>query len=240
MVKILCVADEVDRIVYSNGIKDRYGDVNFVISAGDLQMSYLGFIVSMLNKRLYFVFGNHHLEHYTRFKRPSLEENSGEVSSIGRNFFGSTFIGDKVMRDKRTGLLLAGLGGSLMYNRGENQFTDLHMYLKIVKMIPRLLINRIFYRRWIDILVTHAPPLGIGDREDRCHQGFKAFLWFMRKFKPMYLLHGHIHLWDLNEQRERVYEDTTVINIYGRYVLEITDDELRAKGIGREKKYVTD
>ena len=59
--KILCVSDEVDPLVYSPRIKERFGDVEFVVAAGDLPMDYLEFIVSMLNKPLFFVQGNHDL-----------------------------------------------------------------------------------------------------------------------------------------------------------------------------------
>ena len=69
-------------------------------------------------------------------------------------------------------------------------------------------------------MITHAPPRGIGDQEDPCHTGFKAFLWFMRKFKPSYLVHGHVHLLDLNAPRIIRYHETDVVNVYGSYVLE--------------------
>ena len=59
--KILCVSDQIDPLVYSINIKERYQDVDLVISAGDLPMEYLEFIVSSLNKPLLFVFGNHNL-----------------------------------------------------------------------------------------------------------------------------------------------------------------------------------
>ena len=62
--KILCVSDQIDPLVYSSNIKERYKDIDFVISAGDLPMEYLDFIVSSLNKAVYFVFGNHNLNEY--------------------------------------------------------------------------------------------------------------------------------------------------------------------------------
>ncbi len=222
MIKILCVSDNEDLVVYSQNIKERFKDVSFIIGAGDLKMRYYGFIVSMLNKPLYFVFGNHDLTFLKRFKKKGRDEfNYANELNCSLNYFGSTYIGDKVIRDKKTGLLLAGLGGSMKYNGGENQYTNTQMYVKIIKLFPKMLINRIFHGRWLDILITHAPPFGIHDGKDACHTGFKAFLWFMRKFQPEYLLHGHVHLLDINQKRESLYENTKVINVYSRYVLEV-------------------
>jgi uncharacterized protein len=222
MIKILCVSDSVDLVVYSQNVKERYKDVSFIIGAGDLKMRYYGFIVSMLNKPLYFVFGNHDLKFLKRFKNNEPDNyNYLKESSYEKSYFGSTYIGDKVIRDKKTGLILVGLGGSMKYNRGENQYSNRQMYIKIFRLFPKLLFNKLFHGRWLDILVTHAPPLGIHDGEDACHRGFKAFLWFMRKFQPEYLLHGHVHLLDLNQKRETLYENTKVINVYSRYILEV-------------------
>ena len=220
MIKILCVSDSVDLVVYSQNVKERYKDVSFVIGAGDLKMRYYGFIVSMLNKPLYFVFGNHDLKFLKRFKKKEPDNYLNETN-CDKSYFGSTYIGDKVIRDKKTGLILVGLGGSMKYNRGENQYSNRQMHVKILRLFPKLLFNKIFHGRWLDILVTHAPPFGIHDGKYACHIGFKAFLWFMRKFQPEYLLHGHVHLLDLNQKRETLYENTKVINVYSRYILEV-------------------
>jgi hypothetical protein len=91
------------------------------------------------------------------------------------------------------------------------------MSLMILALAPRLCWNRIFHGRFLDVLVTHAPPAGIHDKDDPCHRGFASFLWFMRLFKPRYLIHGHIHLYDLNDVRSTKYGRTMVINAYGHF-----------------------
>lgn len=221
--KILCVADEKDPLVYSDNVVKRYGDVDLVISAGDLPLKYYEFIVSSLNKPFYFVFGNHHVEDLPKFTKRRTMDNPFELrferSRMGWGV-GGDFIDGLVMRDNSSGLLLAGLGGSMRYNRGDHQFTEFEMYLRILGMVPKLLFNKLRHGRYVDILITHAPPRGLGDREDRCHMGFKAFLWFMRKFKPKYLLHGHVHLIDLNSPRVSQYHGTEIINVFGSYLLE--------------------
>lgn len=221
--KVLCISDEKDELIYSLHVAQRYGSVDMIVSAGDLPLKYYEFIVSSLNKPFYFIFGNHYIEELSLFKKQK-----SLVDPVSMRFdrqrlsegVGGDFIDGKVLRDRATGLLIGGLGGSMRYNKGEHQFTEFEMFFRILCMVPRLWWNRLRYGRYIDILVTHAPPKGIGDGEDRCHRGFRAFLWFMRHFKPRYLIHGHVHLFDSNAPRVTQYYETKVINVYSSYLLE--------------------
>ena len=204
--KILCVSDVIDPQIYSDSIKSCYADVDCILGAGDLPLDYLDFIASCLNKPLFFVFGDDHI---------------GGMAKNAWKYTGCTHIGSKVR--KKNGLIIAALGGCMRYNRGANQFTDLQMYFEAFKLIPRLLYHRMVYGRFLDILLTHAPPRGTGDREDRCHQGFKAFVWFIGAFRPKYLVHGHIHLYDPSAVRCSRLKETEVINAYGHYVIDTTE-----------------
>jgi Icc-related predicted phosphoesterase len=220
--KILCVADHVDPLVYSPSVKERYADIDLVLGAGDLPMGYLGFIASSLNRPVLFVFGNHNLEDMHRFKKTGQTRVHGEGLELNlQHNFGSTYINMRSVRVKN--LLVAGLGGSARYNNGDNQFTERQMWWRVIRLIPKLLFNRILYGRYLDILLTHAAPYGIHDKPDPAHVGFRSFLWFMKRFQPRYLLHGHIHLYDLNAERETWYENTLVVNVYDHYVLELED-----------------
>ncbi|WP_020613916.1 metallophosphoesterase [Sediminispirochaeta bajacaliforniensis] len=219
-VKVLCVSDHIDPLIYSNGIKERFKSIGLVLGAGDLELPYYGYIVSSLNKPLGFVFGNHNLKRISFYRKEykSFQTDVSNSSFLERSF-GSTYLGDRTV--KMSGLLLAGLGGSMRYNKGMNQFSEFQMAMKILKLLPGLLVNRIFRGRWLDILLTHAPPAGIHDREDQCHRGFKVFLLFMKLFKPAYLVHGHVHLYDLNATRKSTYRKTTVVNAYEHIVIEV-------------------
>ncbi|GHV71734.1 metallophosphoesterase [Spirochaetia bacterium] len=221
--KILCISDQIDPLVYTNTIRERFKDIDLVLSAGDLPMEYLDFIVSSLNKPLLFVFGNHHIEEYRYFIRGGEGMPAFDLDEKKCFGFGATHVGSRVKKEE--GLIIAGLGGSMRYNHGKNQFTEFQMKWEIFRLIPALVFNRIFRGRYLDILLTHASPWGIHDREDKCHWGFKAFLWFMRKFKPKYLIHGHIHLYDLSEVRTTKYENTLVINAYSHYIIDIGDEK---------------
>jgi Icc-related predicted phosphoesterase len=216
--RTLVVSDKVEAILYSGGIVDRFGDVELVISCGDLPFYYIEFIVSMLNKPTYFVFGNHGSE----VQYHSGKGDSWQVASAPQ---GATNLH---CRTAKVGpLLLAGLEGSMRYNNSsQSQYTDMEMWLNIRHLAPKLLYNRLRYGRWLDVLVTHSPPLGIHDKSDLAHTGFRSFLPFMRWFKPRYLLHGHIHLYRHNEVTETRYHHTEIINIYPYRVLDLEPQQL--------------
>jgi hypothetical protein len=220
--KILCVSDHIDPLVYTPSIKQRFADVELVLSAGDLPLSYYDFIMSTLNTPLLFVFGNHNLRYMSLY--------TGRVDPFGRGHLqgqgievyrptGAVYIGSRARREKS--LLVAGLGGSHWYNGGENQFREYQIAFRILKLLPRLLYNRLRFGRFLDILLTHAPPFGIQDQDDPCHRGFRIFLWFMRKFKPSYLVHGHTHLYSASAARISRYQQTTIVNAYDHAVIDL-------------------
>jgi hypothetical protein len=44
----------------------------------------------------------------------------------------------------------------------------------------------------LDVLLTHAPPRGVGDGPDPVHQGFPALNTLTGRLQPPLLLHGHV------------------------------------------------
>ena len=88
------------------------------------------------------------------------------------------------------------------------------MRAQIAGMLPQLLANRLRYGRFLDILVTHAPPRHIHDQQDRPHWGFEAYRWFLRTFRPRYHLHGHIHIYDKRTITRTQFHETEVLNAY--------------------------
>ena len=62
--KILCVSDMIDPLVYNQNARENFPDIDMVLCAGDLPMDYIDFIVTVFNKPTYFVFGNHDLAEF--------------------------------------------------------------------------------------------------------------------------------------------------------------------------------
>ncbi len=210
--RALAISDKVVPILYSGGIRERVGRVDLIISCGDLPYYYIDFVISMLDKPCFFVYGNHGKELEYWSNNQTVRGPSGAINLHRRTF-------------NEHGLLLAGLEGALRYNRAPRfQYTETQMWWNIYHLFPGLLANRLRHGRWLDVLVTHAPPAGIHDQPDRPHQGFKCFRTFMDWFKPRYLLHGHIHVYRHDTVTHTRYRETDVINVYPFRILELTGD----------------
>ncbi len=215
----LVITDEVMPQLYAQSLKQRVGNVDLIISCGDLPFYYIEFIVSTLNKPCYYVFGNHGREMQVHSTKDDAEWQQQDTP------MGATDLHCRTMN--ANGLLLAGLEGSIRYNlSSDKQYTDPQMWANVWRMFPGLLFNRIRHGRWLDVLVTHSPPKGIHDKEDRAHTGFRSFLPFMRWFKPRYLLHGHIHLYRGNEVTQTTYESTQVMNVFPFKILDLEPQKL--------------
>lgn len=210
--KILALSDQVVEHLYSPIVKERFGDVDLVVGCGDLPDYYLDYIVSMLNVPLTLVPGNHDLP------TPSPDAEGGREGGGTPRACGN--IDGRVAEER--GLLLAGLGGSIRYRPdGVHQYTQGEMARRVLALAPRLWWNRLRYGRFLDILVTHAPPRGIHDAEDPAHVGFQAFNRFIARYRPRYLLHGHAHVYRPDAVRITQVGSTTVVNVYPYRVIEI-------------------
>ncbi len=206
--KILALSDEVVDFIYSPNVKDRFGDVDIVVGCGDLPFYYLEFVVTILNKPVYFVPGNHDSRRQYMSDGRVLSDAEGCVNL------------DHAVAQEGD-LLLAGLGGSIRYRPdGIHQYTDGEMQARIAGLTPQLWLNRVRHGRYLDILITHSPPKGIHDGTDLAHTGFKSFLSFIKTFKPRFFLHGHSHVYNKSAITRTVVGETEILNVYPYRLIE--------------------
>ena len=200
--KILTVSDEEAKSLWDYYVPGKLKPYDLIISCGDLKPNYLSFLVTMARCPLMYVHGNHD----DRYKDTPPE--------------GCDCIDDKFVIYK--GLRILGLGGSVRYRPGEHQYTERAMRRRIAKL--RRKIKR---HKGVDIVVTHAPPRGLGDMDDLAHRGFEAFLDLIDSYHPKYLLHGHVHMnYGPNVDRQQDYHGTTIINSYQKYEFDFPDDQI--------------
>ncbi|MBQ8796586.1 MAG: metallophosphoesterase family protein [Oscillospiraceae bacterium] len=205
--KILTLSDQECPALYDYYVPGRLDGYDLIISCGDLNAKYLSFIVTMARVPVLYVHGNHD----TGYSRVPPE--------------GCDCIDDQLIVYK--GVRILGLGGCRKYHDGPHQYSEKEMRKRI-----RRLRWKLWRHKGVDIVVTHAPPEGVGDSDDPAHRGFEALLELIDKYHPRYLLHGHVHLnYGMDQTRVREYNGTKVINTCQRYDLEIPDDE-----VGYEKE----
>ena len=205
--KILAVSDEECAALWDSYVPGRLKDYDLIISCGDLKADYLTFLVTMGRCPVLYVHGNHD----TSYKNNPPE--------------GCDCIDGQLI--VYNGLRILGLGGCLRYHPGDHQYTEWEMFRRIAKID-----RKVRKLGGVDVIVTHAPPYGVGDADDPAHHGFECFREMIELYKPKYLIHGHVHLRYGANQREREYEGSKVVNVSERCVIEVPDNPFPEKKRG--------
>lgn len=207
--KILTISDEECPSLWEHYVPGRLKDYDLIISCGDLNASYLSFLVTMARCPVLYVHGNHDTR-YSIYPPEGCDCIDGGLVTFN-------------------GLRILGLGGCRKYHPGAHQYTDREMWLRIVKLK-----RKIQKLGGVDIVVTHAPPYGLGDGEDPAHWGFESLRKFLNQYHPKYLLHGHVHMsYHTTLPRVRDYNGTTLVNTCERYDLIVPDVPVPAKERGQ-------
>jgi hypothetical protein len=213
-VRILAVADEVDEGMYGDRLPGIRPDL--LLSCGDLPFDYLEYLVSRLDVPLLYVPGNHDPSLGPR--DPTWTPLRAELTEQPPGPAGCEGIDGRVV--EVNGLRVAGLGGSIRYKEGPNQYTQAQASRRAVKLEVLLRLKRARSGRKLDILVTHAPPFGLAEARDAAHVGFVAALRLIQRFHPLLALHGHVHPYGRKLPERRV-GDTRVINVVPSRVIDL-------------------
>jgi Icc-related predicted phosphoesterase len=209
-VKIFAVADEVDESTFGDKLDSLRPDL--ILSCGDLPFDYLEYLVSRIDVPLLYVPGNHDPGVGPR-DRWSLQLPAHVPGPEGCDN-----VDGRVLEVR--GLRIAGLGGSLRYKEGPNQYTQAQMRWRAINLEVRIRLQRIRAGRRLDVLLAHAPPFGFGGAEDAAHVGFAAFLRIIRDFQPRLVVHGHVHPYG-RTLPERNIGSTRIVNAVPSRLIEI-------------------
>ncbi len=198
--KILVVSDKESGAIWDYYEPGKLDNYDLIISCGDLAPQYLSFLATFSKAPVLYVHGNH-------------DDCYADTPPEG-----CTCIDGSIYRFR--GLRILGLGGSMQYRPGINQYNESMMKKRIRKLRYQLWKNKGF-----DILVTHAPAKGLGDCDDLPHSGFESFLTILDRYKPAYFLHGHVHTnYSYRKKHPVSYGSTHVINVFETYELELEED----------------
>ncbi|MBM7414056.1 MULTISPECIES: metallophosphoesterase [Nocardiaceae] len=220
MVTVLTVSDEVVEGLWN--ARTLPFDVDLVLGAGDLPFEYLEHLAEAADAPCVFVPGNHDAD---------LTGYSAGRAGWMRAGLPSSWPGPDgaVNADRRivsaAGLRIAGLGGSIRYRDGPNQWTERQQKRRSGSLIRthtwHPLLRRGADAHGVDVLLTHSPPFGLGDAEDAPHRGFRCLDPLTERLRPQLLVHGHIHPHG-TRPADRQLHGATVINTVGYALIDIT------------------
>jgi hypothetical protein len=208
-VRLLAVADEVSPVIHSPGFPDNLSPFDLVLSAGDMPGEVLEFIATKTRVPPLYVVGNHGVE--------LLRERSGAAPH--RRPGGCVDVHLRYV--EVAGVTVLGFEGSARYRDGPFQYSEREFACMVARLTPRLLYERRRRGRAVDVLLTHAPPVGPSAGPDHAHRGVPAFNAFHRRWRPLVHVHGHLHL-EGGGPREHVTEDgVRVVNAFGYTLIDL-------------------
>ena len=212
MMRILAISDETSPLLTVRRIQELSPDV--IVSCGDLPFDYVDYVASAANAVPLYVPGNH-----DRALRGQPLATSALVSgpNVGVPVGGVNLDGQIVEED---GVVFAGLGGSMWYRPGPNQYTEAQMSRRAWGIRARYWLRELLRMPRVDVLVTHSPPKGMGDLDDVAHRGFDCFIDLVEKLRPRFMLHGHIHPHGFYKP-DRTLGPTKIINVIPFKLIEV-------------------
>lgn len=213
--RVLAVSDEVVESLWTEAV--RRHKVDLVLAAGDLPFEYLEFLADALNRPCVFVPGNHDIDLGRYRSGRGMWLRDGLPSEWPGPAGGLNV--DGAVADV-AGLRIAGLGGSIRYNNGPNQWTERQQARRARRLARAAGRRRRRDGRPVDVLLTHSPAQGVGDLDDPCHRGFACLHDAVHRMRPKLLVHGHVHPYG-NQVPDRHLGETLVVNTVGFRILDI-------------------
>jgi Icc-related predicted phosphoesterase len=198
--RILAVSDFVEPLCCRLPRGGEFAGVRLILSCGDLPSDYLFALRRAFGVPLYYIRGNHDIRHGSYEPGDGMDIHARILSFAG--------------------LTILGLEGSHWYNGRPLQYTEAQM-----RQTVRFLRRRLRRQRRLDIVLTHAPPRHIHDREEPCHRGFQIYRRLIDRYQPRFFLHGHIHR-RFAHPSERITQvgRTRVVNCSGYFLFDIGED----------------
>ncbi|MBQ7378659.1 MAG: metallophosphoesterase [Clostridia bacterium] len=189
--KVLVIADEESKFLTEYFAENGLGNIDLILSVGDLPYSYLETIRTKLKKPLFYVKGNHDTYKTGLFDKEFIEWKSVEVS----------------------GIRIIGIG---CQHRNGHILSEAEMCKKLKRLYQRNKRNTS-----VDIIISHYPAFGIGDGQDTTHQGYQSIRDFVEKTQPAYFVYGHNHLNYGRTPRTIESNKTKYVNAYEKFIIEI-------------------
>ena len=203
LIRLLAVSDEVDPALGHAVNREGLGPLDAIIGCGDLEPDYLAFLADAFRLPLAFARGNH--DHGGRW-----EESRAHAPDPLRTG-GLTEVG---------GLTIAALEWPGA-RTDETLRHDERASVDVGRVVTGIATRRATGRGGPVVVVSHAPPLGLGDDGlDAYHRGFRAYRQLLERISPPLWLHGHVTPASVPNWRIE-HGRTVVANVTGAVVVEL-------------------
>lgn len=207
-IRLLAVSDAPDPALEYEVNRQALGRLDGIVGCGDLEPSYLGFLADAFHVPLAFVRGNHDRGGQWQV----MSEEAPTPMPTGR-------------LTELSGVTLAafswpGLGSDAVALRNERK-----AWWDVFRAIRQLFFRWLLRRNGPVLIVSHAPPRGVGDAaSDPYHLGYSAYRWLLERIRPPLWLHGHTTIATVKDWRD-AHGPTTVANVTGSVVVELVPPE---------------
>jgi hypothetical protein len=214
-IRMLAVSDAIDPALDHAVNRDAIGRVDVIVGCGDLDPSYLGFLADAFCVPVAYVRGNH--DHGGQWERMGSGAPhplaSGRLVEVG----GITVVPFE----------WPGIDGRRAARRDESG-----AWLDTLRAEWSLLQRKLSGRSGAIMVISHAPPRGVGDATDPYHVGYAGYRWLLERHHPPVWLHGHTNPASVVDWRAS-FGSSTVANVTGSIAVELVPPtEADAAGIG--------
>lgn len=202
-IRLLAVSDAVDPALEHAINREALGRLDAIVGCGDLEPTYLGFLGDAFGVPVAWVRGNHDrggrwTETAPRASRPLA---SGRVIMLG-------------------GVTVAPFEWPGMHHERAVR-DEWRAWRDVFRAWRTLAVRRLLGRGSPVLVLSHAPPRGVGDHAaNRYHLGYAAYRWLLERLHPPLWLHGHTDPASIAEWRTSL-GPSVVANVTGSVVVEL-------------------
>jgi Calcineurin-like phosphoesterase len=209
----LAVSDEPDPALEHERNRHELPQLDAVIGCGDLEPEYLGFLADAFRAPAAYVRGNH--------------DRGGRWAESVASHAPAHLDSGRVHR-------LDGLAvGALEWpglRHGDRKRHDGSAWWDSLGIARSRLLARATGGDGPLVVISHAPPRGIGDRAaDPYHVGFGGYRWLLERTRPVLWLHGHVPPASVEGWKVE-HDGTPVVNVTGSVLVEIVPPQNGGQG----------
>lgn len=203
-IRWLAVSDDPDPALDHATNRADLGTIDAVVGCGDLEPDYLCFLADAFAVPLEYVRGNH--DHGGRWAE-GVATSAPAPLQTGRLHVIS-------------GLPVVALEWPGLRHDGRQRH-DGSAWVDTVRVAWRHRMERLLGRSGPLVVLSHAPPRGLGDRAaDPYHVGYAGYRWLLDRWHPPLWLHGHVPPASVDAWRV-THDATDVVNVTGAVLIEI-------------------